>query len=54
MRTRIEDLEHQLYLSNFRIKKHNRNNEFEAAEREEYERMLIQKELNELKIKLKK
>jgi len=52
MRTRIEDLEHQLYLSNFRIKKYNRNNEFEAAEREEYEKMLIQKELNELKEKL--
>ena len=52
MRTRIEDLEHQLYISDFRIKKYNRNNEFEAAEREEYEKMLIQKELNELKIKL--
>jgi len=49
MRTRIEDLEHQLYLSNFRIKKYNRNNEFEAAEREEYERMLIQTELKKLK-----
>lgn len=49
MRTRIEDLEHQLYLSNFRIKKYNRNNEFDAAEREEYERMLIQTEIKKLK-----
>ena len=49
MRTRIEDLEHQLYLSNFRIKKYNRNNEFEAAEREQYERMLIQSEIKKLK-----
>ena len=53
MRTRIEELEHQLYLSSFRIKKYNRNNEFEAVERERYEMILIQKELNELKEKLK-
>ncbi len=52
MNERIKELEHQLYLSDFRIKKYNRNNEFEAAEREQYKRMLIQKELNELKIKL--
>jgi hypothetical protein len=52
MNERIKELEHQLYLSDFRIKKHNRNNEFDAAEREEYEKMLIQKELNELKAKL--
>jgi tmRNA-binding protein len=52
MNERIKELEHQLYLSDFRIKKYNRNNEFEAAEREEYERMLINKELNELKAKL--
>jgi hypothetical protein len=52
MNERIKELEHQLYLSDFRIKKHNRNNEFEAAEREEYEKMLINKELNELKAKL--
>lgn len=52
MSERIKELEHQLYLSDFRIKKHNRNNEFDAAEREEYEKMLIQKELNELKGKL--
>jgi hypothetical protein len=52
MNERIKELEHQLYLSDFRIKKHNRNNEFDAAEREEYERMLINKELNELKAKL--
>jgi hypothetical protein len=52
MNDAIKELEHQLYLSDFRIKKHNRNNEFDAAEREEYEKMLIQKELNELKAKL--
>jgi hypothetical protein len=52
MNERIKELEHQLYLSDFRIKKHNRNNEFDAAEREEYEKMLINKELNELKAKL--
>ena len=49
MNERIKELEHQLYLSDFRIKKHNRNNEFDAAEREEYERMLIQIELKKLK-----
>ena len=49
MNDRIKELEHQLYLSDFRIKKYNRNNEFEAAEREEYERMLIQNELKKLK-----
>jgi hypothetical protein len=49
MRTRIEELEHQLYLSDFRIKKYNRNNEFEAAEREQYERMLIMSEIKKLK-----
>jgi len=49
MNERIKELEHQLYLSDFRIKKHNQNNEFEAAEREEYERMLIQTELKKLK-----
>lgn len=52
MNERIKELEHQLYLSDFRIKKYNRNNEFDAVEREEYEKMLIQKELNELKAKL--
>tara|TARA_R110000868_G_scaffold279203_1_gene539254 strand:- start:8722 stop:8880 length:159 start_codon:yes stop_codon:yes gene_type:complete len=52
MNERIKELEHQLYLSDFRTKKHNRNNEFDAVEREEYEKMLIQKELNELKAKL--
>ena len=52
MNDRIKELEHQLYLSDFRIKKYNRNNEFDAVEREEYEKMLIQKELNELKAKL--
>jgi tmRNA-binding protein len=52
MNERIKELEHQLYLSDFRIKKYNRNNEFDAAEREEYEKMLINKELNELKAKL--
>ena len=49
MNERIKELEHQLYLSDFRIKKHNRNNEFDAVEREEYERMLIQKEIKKLK-----
>jgi hypothetical protein len=49
MNERIKELEHQLYLSDFRIKKYNRNNEFEAAEREEYERMLIQTEIKKLK-----
>lgn len=49
---RIKELEHQLYLSDFRTKKYNRNNEFESVEREQYEKMLIQKELNELKAKL--
>lgn len=49
MNDRIKELEHQLYLSDFRIKKYNRNNEFEAAEREEYERMLIQTEIKKLK-----
>lgn len=49
MNERIKELEHQLYLSDFRIKKYNRNNEFEAAEREQYERMLIQKEIKKLK-----
>jgi len=52
MNERIKELEHQLYLSDFRIKKYNRNNEFDAVEREEYEKMLINKELNELKAKL--
>ena len=52
MNERIKELEHQIYLSDFRIKKYNRNNEFDAVEREEYEKMLIQKELNELKAKL--
>lgn len=52
MNDRIKELEHQLYLSDFRIKKYNRNNEFDAVEREQYEKMLIQKELNELKAKL--
>lgn len=49
MNDRIKELEHQLYLSDFRIKKYNRNNEFDAVEREEYERMLIQIELKKLK-----
>jgi tmRNA-binding protein len=49
MNDRIKELEHQLYLSDFRIKKYNRNNEFDAAEREQYERMLIQKEIKKLK-----
>jgi len=49
MNERIKELEHQLYLSDFRIKKYNRNNEFDAAEREQYERMLIQNELKKLK-----
>jgi len=49
MNDRIKELEHQLYLSDFRIKKYNRNNEFQAAEREEYERMLIQNEIKKLK-----
>ena len=49
MNERIKELEHQLYLSDFRIKKYNRNNEFEAAEREQSERMLIQKEIKKLK-----
>jgi tmRNA-binding protein len=49
MNERIKELEHQLYLSDFRIKKYNRNNEFDAAEREQYERMLIQKEIKKLK-----
>jgi hypothetical protein len=49
MNERIKELEHQLYLSDYRIKKYNRNNEFEAAEREEYERMLIQTEIKKLK-----
>jgi len=49
MNERIKELEHQLYLSGFRIKKYNRNNEFDAAEREQYERMLIQNELKKLK-----
>ena len=49
MNERIKELEHQLYLSDFRIKKHNRNNEFDAVEREEYERMLIQTEIKKLK-----
>ena len=49
MNDRIKELEHQLYLSDFRIKKYNRNNEFDAAEREQYERMLIQNELKKLK-----
>tara|TARA_R110000868_G_scaffold230220_4_gene483350 strand:- start:1176 stop:1328 length:153 start_codon:yes stop_codon:yes gene_type:complete len=49
MNERIKELEHQLYLSDFRIKKYNRNNEFDAAEREQYERMLIQTEIKKLK-----
>jgi len=49
MNDRIKELEHQLYLSDFRIKKYNRNNEFDAAEREQYERMLIQNEIKKLK-----
>jgi len=49
MNERIKELEHQLYLSDFRIKKYNRNNEFDAAEREQYERMLIQNEIKKLK-----
>jgi hypothetical protein len=49
MNERIKELEHQLYLSDFRIKKYNRNNEFDAAEREEYERMIIQNEIKKLK-----
>ena len=49
MNERIKELEHQIYLSDFRIKKYNRNNEFDAAEREEYEKMLIQTEIKKLK-----
>ena len=49
MNERIKELEHQLYLSDFRIKKYNRNNEFDAVEREEYEKMLIQTEIKKLK-----
>jgi hypothetical protein len=49
MNERIKELEHQLYLSDFRIKKHRQNNEFDAEEREQYERMLIMTELKKLK-----
>lgn len=49
---KLKDLEHQLYHSNFRIRKYKQNNEFDASEREEYEKMLIERQIKELKEKV--
>ena len=41
----MDELKHQLYLSDLRIKKYLRADEFEAVEREEYNRQLILKQM---------
>jgi len=45
----MDELKHQLYLSDLKIKKYLRADEFEAVEREEYNRQLILKQIDEFK-----
>lgn len=41
----MDELKHQLYLSDLKIKKYLRADEFDAVEREEYNRQLILKQM---------
>lgn len=43
----MNGLKHQLYLSDLRIKLYLRSDEFEAVEREEYNRQLILKQIED-------
>lgn len=44
---KMNGLKHQLHLSDLRIKKYLRADEFEAVEREEYNRQLILKQIED-------
>lgn len=47
MNKTLEELEQELYHSNFRIRKYKQRNEFDAAEREEIERHYIIRQIDE-------
>ena len=49
---KLKDLEDQLYHSNFRIRKYKQEQEFDAVEREEFEKMAIERQIKELKEKI--
>lgn len=44
---KMNGLKHQLYLSDLRIKKYLRADEFDAVDREEYNRQLILKQIED-------